>query len=310
MRISLTRIGVLLVLVVSGCQKTVTIRAVEPGMKNIVGIERLAVLDLAYEADPDAGRNVANMIVAELNQAGAFEVMERSAVKKILDEQRFSTTGIVDAATVSSLGKLLGVDGVVVGEVVAFGAGRKVLGKEASVGINIRLVDVESARVIFSDSVTVNADKSQSGERQEAMLNRVALQAAREFVGKIAPHYVERQKHLLSTGGDAGKPNKRGITFASNGLWDKAQEQFEAAARIDPESAAVQNNLGVCCEQFGRLKDAIDYYERAIMLDPDDEAIQKNLASIRDTFRPPQLSAKELLEKQKQTSTQTAPTKK
>lgn len=281
-----------------GCHKTVTIRAVEPGVKEIIGITRLAVLDLTYTPEePDVGRNIANVIVAELDETGAFEVMERSAVARVLEEQKFGSSGVVDTDTVTSIGKLLGVDGVVVGEVVAFGADKKLFGKAASIGVNIRIVDVESAKVVFSDSIIVNTTKSESGEDKQAMLSRVSQEVANKFVAKIAPHYVDRKKFLLSTGGDAGTPNKRGITFATNGLWDKAREQFEQASQIDPQSAAVQNNLGVCAERDGKLTEAIEFYEQAITLDPDDEQIQKNLASLRGTFRGPELTAKEVLER-------------
>ncbi len=283
----------------AGCgQATITIRAVEPGLKQVTGIERLAVLDMLYTEDAEAGRDISNVIVAELNQAGAFEVMERSAVNRVLEEQKFGTSGVVDTATVTSIGKLLGVDGVVVGEVAAYGSEGRVLGRAASIAVNTRLVSVQSGKVIFSDSITINTKKSGS-ETREAMLTRIAHEVAREFVGKIAPHYVERQKYMLSTGGDAGQANKRGITFARNKLWDKAQLQFEMAMQVDPQNAAIQNNLAVCHERAGRLNEAIEAYERAIALDPDDEAIQKNLASLRSTTRAPELSAKELLERQR-----------
>ncbi|MBN1342648.1 MAG: DUF799 family lipoprotein [Phycisphaerae bacterium] len=294
-------------LLLLGCSgNAVTIKTVEPGVTEVVGIERLAVVDLVYKEDPEAGRDIANMIVAELNETGAFAVMERSAVTKILQEQQFGASGMVDTATVTSIGKLLGVDGVIVGEIVAFGANSKILGKEASVCVNIRLVKVESGRVIFSDSIMVNTTKSQGGENKNAMLNRVARDVAKQFVSSIAPHYVERQKFLLSTGGDVGKTNSRGITFARNNLWDKAQEQFTMAATADPTNAAVQNNLAVCAEQFGRVKQALEFYEKAIALDPDDEAIQKNLATIRTTFRGPERPAKELLDELRKGASQPA----
>lgn len=283
----------------AGCgQATITIRAVEPGLKEVTGIERLAVLDMLYTEDAEAGRDIANVIVAEINQTGAFEVMERSAVKRVLEEQKFGTSGVVDTATVTSIGKLLGVDGVVVGEVAAYGSEGRVLGRAASIAVNTRLVSVQSGKVIFSDSITINTKKA-GNETREAMLTRIAHEVAREFVAKIAPHYVEREKYMLSTGGDAGQANKRGITFARNKLWDKAQLQFEMAMQVDPQNAAIQNNLGVCHERAGRLHEAFEAYERAIALDPDDEAIQKNLASLRSTTRAPELSAKELLERQK-----------
>jgi len=297
---STTLMGLAFLLPLAGCfNKTVTIRAVEPGMKEITGINRLAVIDLTYAQKPEVGRNLANTIVAELNQSGGFDVMERSAVAKVLEEQKFGTSGMVDTATVTSIGKLLGVDGVIVGEVLAYEAGSKALGKDATVGINIRMVSVQSAKVIFSDSIAKNYAKCMAGERKESILNQLSQEVAKDFVGKIAPHYVERQKILLSTGGDAGKANKRGITFASNGLWDKAQEQFQEALQIDPGNAAVQNNLGVCHERFGKLQQAMDAYEKAVRLNPDQEAIHKNLAGWRDTFRPPVETAKNALESQK-----------
>ncbi len=285
---------------VSGCfSKVVTIRGVEPGMKEIVGINRLAVIDFTYREKPETGRDIANMVVAELNQSGGFDVVERSAVAKVLEEQKFGTSGMVDTATISSIGRLLGVDGVVVGEVTAYDAGSKALGKDASVGVNIRLVNVQSAKVIFSDSILMNISKFMAGERKETLLNQLTQDVARAFVGRIAPHYVERKKTLLATGGEAGKANKRGMTFASNGLWDKAQEQFELALQTDPDNAAAHNNLAVTFEQFGKSDKAIEEYERAIRLNPDEEAIHRNLAGIRSTFRSPVESPKQALETQK-----------
>ncbi len=299
-------LGVVLVPLLSGClsfSNTVTITGVEPGMKEITGIERLAVLDLTYKEDPEVGRDIANVIIAELDQTGAFAVVERTAVARILEEQKFGTTGMVDTATVTKIGKLLGVDGVVVGEVVAYKADKKVFGKEASVSVNIRLVSVESGKVIHSDAITKHSDKSESGEVKESMLMRVSQEVAERFVSKIAPHFVERKKFLLATGGEAGEANKRGMRFASNGLWDKAIEQFEAAAKIDPQSAAVHNNMAVCLEHFGELRQAVEHYDLAIDLDPDDESIQKNLASIRDTFKRHRQPAKTVLERLRQAAT-------
>lgn len=286
----------------SGCVglgQKVMIRGVEPGAIEISNIKRLAVIDLHFAEKPEVGRNLANVIVAELNRSGSFDVMERSAVEKILQEQKFGTSGMVDAKTISSLGKLLGVDAVIVGEVLAFDAGDANLGRKATVGANIRVVSVESAQVVFSDSITKNYSEFLDDKRKEAVLNQLSTDVAKEFVGRIAPHYVDREKFLLSTAGKGGRPNGLGMTFASNGLWDKAQEQFEEALKLDSENASVHNNLAVCHEHFGRLKEAIQEYETAIKLNPEEEAVQKNLAGIRGTFRDHEKTAKEALEEQR-----------
>lgn len=286
-------------LIACGCQKAVIIRAVEPAAKEISGIQRLAVLDLAYEAQPDVGRNLANMIVAELNQTGAFDVMERSAVARVLQEQQFGASGMVDAKEVSAIGKLLGVDGVVVGEVVAFDAGNEALGKYAMVGANIRLVEVRSAQVAFSDSNTINYNQLLDDKRKPVVLGELSRRLATAFVGKIAPHYVERMKYLLGAGGDASKPNAIGIQFATNGLWDKAQEQFDRAKLAKPDDAGPYNNLAVCHEHFGRLGNAIEGYEMALKLNPENDAVQKNLAGLRASLRPADKTAKQAFESQK-----------
>lgn len=279
-----------------GCQKTVTIRAVEPAVKEISGIQRVAVLDLAYPERADVGRDLANMIVAEMNQTGAFDVMERSAVARVLQEQQFTAAGMSDAGAVSAIGKLLGVDGVIVGEIVAFDAGNEALGKYAMVGANLRLVDVRSAQVVFSDSNTINYNQLLDDKRKATTLGQLSRRLATDFVAKIAPHYVERTKFLLGAGGDASKPNSIGIQFATNGLWDKAQEQFERARSAAPDEAGVHNNLAVCHEHFGRINDAIQEYEIALKLKPDNDAIQKNLASLRGTLRPADKTAKQTLD--------------
>jgi len=293
-------LGLVLVIAVSGCEKRVSIRAVEPAREEITLVKRIAVIDLAYAERPEVGRNIANVIVAELDQAGTFEVMERIAVKKVLDEQAFSAAGITDVATASSIGKLLGVDGMIVGEVFVYDAGNQALGKYASVGINVRMVDVRSAKVIFSDSILKDYTKFLDEKRKNVALNQLSVEVAQEFAHKIAPHFVDREKILLTTGGDVGETNNRGIKFASNRLWDKALEQFLMAVKLEPENAKVHNNLGVCYEHFGQLDKAVESYETAIRLDPDDDGIQKNLAGLRDTFRSPTRSAKDVLDSQKQ----------
>ncbi len=194
---------------------------------------------------------------------------------------------------------MLGVDGVVVGEVHNNDSGSEVLGKYAMIGANIRLVDVRSAQVVYSDSITRQYGQFLDDSKKAAMLGQLSRELAQEFVRKIAPHYVQRDKELLGAGGEAEQANARGIRFAKNGLWDKAQEQFELALKQDARCPAAHNNLAICCEQAGRIREAGEYYEKALQLAPDNEAIQRNMFSFRETLRAPDRTAKQALESQK-----------
>lgn len=295
-----------------GCgPKVVTIQGVEPGSKEIASIKRMAVLDLACAdkvseaSDHDkprlepssVGRDFANTIVAELDQTGAFEVMERSAIAKLVEEKDLTLAMSGDAAAASTIGKILKVDGVVVGEVSAWRSGIGVIDKKAAVGANLRLLDVKTAQVIVSYSQTKNSGGFLGGERPELILNQLAKEIAGEFVAKLAPHYVDREKYMLETGGAVGKPNSLGIKMASNRLWDKAHEQFDAALKIDNNCAAAHNNHAVCLENDSQLAEALREYEIALSLAPENEYIQRNLVGARQTLAAPQMTAKEALEK-------------
>jgi TolB-like protein len=75
---------------------------------------------------------------------GRFEVVERRQLARVLDEQKLTMTGLIDASTLASVGKILGIEALVTGSITD-------LGNE--VKINARLIGVETARV-FAVSAT------------------------------------------------------------------------------------------------------------------------------------------------------------
>jgi len=68
--------------------------------------ERLAIL---ISKDTDLDKKLLAHIEADLMNQGNFILVERSQVDKIINEQKFSSSDLVDASKTSALGKLLGV---------------------------------------------------------------------------------------------------------------------------------------------------------------------------------------------------------
>ena len=58
-------------------------------------------------------------------QDGTYSVIERKAMDKILAEQNFSNSDRADATSAAKIGKLLGVDAIIVGSVTQFGNDNK-----------------------------------------------------------------------------------------------------------------------------------------------------------------------------------------
>jgi len=93
---------------------------------------RVAVFDFDYATvhsgvsaifgqDIDVGKGVADLLVTTLVKDGTYSVIERNALAKIIAEQNFSTSDRADPMSAARLGKLLGVDAIIVGSITEFG---------------------------------------------------------------------------------------------------------------------------------------------------------------------------------------------
>lgn len=96
----------------------------------------------AKKVDPDEVDLISDALSGELQNSGAFRVMERSQMDRILKEQGLQTSGVCDGNECAvEVGKVLGIDRIVVGSV----------GKIGSLFIiNVRMVDVTSGEILAS----------------------------------------------------------------------------------------------------------------------------------------------------------------
>lgn len=93
---------------------------------------RLAILDFDYATvqsysqaifgtNVDIGKGITNLLVTDLVKDGTYSIIERAALDKVLSEQNFSNSNRADASSAAKIGKLLGVDAIVVGAITEFG---------------------------------------------------------------------------------------------------------------------------------------------------------------------------------------------
>src|SRR5713226_1346534 len=94
--------------------------------------KRVAVIDFEYGtvqssvrslfgADIDVGKGICDLLVKGLVKDGTYTVIERRILDKILAEQNFSTSDRANPATAAKIGKILGVDALIVGSITQFG---------------------------------------------------------------------------------------------------------------------------------------------------------------------------------------------
>jgi curli biogenesis system outer membrane secretion channel CsgG len=141
--------------------------------------KRVAVFDFDYATvhqyvygifgrDIDVGRGVSDLLVTMLVKDGTYSVIERKNLDKILGEQNFSNSDRANPASAAKIGKILGVDAIVVGSITQFGNDTKNtgvggvgagLGKvglggfsrketKAVVALDARIVDIDTAEIL------------------------------------------------------------------------------------------------------------------------------------------------------------------
>lgn len=98
--------------------------------------KRVAVFDFDYATvqtnssalfgtNVDVGKGISDLLVKYLVQDGTYSVIERQQLDKILAEQNFSNSDRANPASAAKLGKILGVDAIIVGAVTQFGNDNK-----------------------------------------------------------------------------------------------------------------------------------------------------------------------------------------
>jgi curli biogenesis system outer membrane secretion channel CsgG len=141
--------------------------------------KRVAVFDFDFTTIPpaivaqlgsnvDIGKGVTNLLVKYLVQDGTYSVIERNALDKIMSEQNFSNSDRVNPNSAAKIGKILGVDAMIVGSITQFGnetkntgvggggggfggfglGGFKHSNSKAIVNIDARIVDIDTAEIL------------------------------------------------------------------------------------------------------------------------------------------------------------------
>lgn len=69
---------------------------------------------------PDVGKAAANLLITKLVQDGNVTVIERNALDKVIAEQNLTNSDRTDPLTAAKLGKLLGVDAIILGTITHY----------------------------------------------------------------------------------------------------------------------------------------------------------------------------------------------
>jgi curli biogenesis system outer membrane secretion channel CsgG len=131
--------------------------------------------DRWWGPDWQVGPSVADELVTTLFNTGKFRLIEREQIQKVLDEQNLADSGRIDPRTAARLGRILGVQILIIGKVTEFStdsAGAAINnGRGIGIGIRSNTARVTiDARMVDTTNAEIKATASGHGEKKRTSL--------------------------------------------------------------------------------------------------------------------------------------------
>ena len=275
-------------------------------------IKSLAVQpdDTSRNADARWGLVAADEMIEQLKAANAqnrYDIVERAALKKMLDEADLQMAfGNPDEAA-RNTGKLKAIDAIVYvrtnvsteqrsakrAKVGMSGVGEESYTKYfASANMSFKLVDLATGSTLASlaPRKSYDSDKDEKKSTMSALiggssnvpatdviLGKLIEEGVAEFVGMISPHAI-RVDEKLSDGKSPAVKSGNGLALA--GDYNGALALYLQALDQKPDDHGAAFNAGLMYEAMGKFSDAHKMYARAAGLYSKDARYGKALSRV------------------------------
>jgi len=151
--------------------------------------ERIAVLSFSPPSgETSAGIYASDIVGLELMKKG-YIVVERARVDQVLREQGLGLTGVIDELTAVEIGKILGVQAIVVGSVGNYKIDRQMMGGgffgpmliiTSYASVTMKMIDLRDASVVWASQGSSDAP----GSNPTVPLRTAIIECLKSFPGK------------------------------------------------------------------------------------------------------------------------------
>jgi TolB-like protein len=160
-------------------------------------------------------KGIADMLISDIAGRSAIDVVERESLKKVLDEQQLSLTGLVDEKKALELGKLLSASKLIYGSFIV---------QKNTVIINGKLTETQSGKIAAAFTAQGPLDSILSVKEDFSLKIQKAL----------GIEIKDSAKKERDTSINAIKKYYQGLDLLDKGAVDDARKKFEEASKIDP----------------------------------------------------------------------------
>jgi curli biogenesis system outer membrane secretion channel CsgG len=298
-----------LIILFAGCSQTVQMRALEPAeVDRAADTKLIAVTAFTNDRVGLSGKIEAILAKQMVDNKNFFTLMSRSDLNKIIQEQKVQNSGLMDASTAVEVGRLMGAQALISGDVGGFGLqdtryyetrvkcadskckktytyNVRCTKRVISLSAELRMVDVSRGDIIYADTLSKNAEWGHCEDDSRAMPTKemggvhLANVIAKQFAYKLTPHYRAFEVSLLEDP-DLDYTDQQefylenALRYIEQNRYDKAETLLIDLINATGEQSYVPfYNLGVIKEAQGHYSEAKNYYAIAdnLMIEPVDE---------------------------------------
>jgi len=270
----------------------VTFRYLVPPSDTLPGAQRIAIMDL----QGPYGTVVADGMISTTLQATErlkgldwadeaepvfFEIIERSRLYQVIQEQQLASSGLVDDSGAARIGEILGVDAIFLGttreltddthedrEVTYYKDDKaytkivRYYTRRAEISGKVRVVEATTGKVINSFKRTTTESKTdteyQNLPSHEILLSGCAERLGPSLVRGLLPGFQSATVKLQKD-----KSVKDVNKVAASGRFEDGWQEYRAALTNDEYNHKIMYNIGVMHEAIGDLDTAYDLYRGA-----------------------------------------------
>lgn len=240
-----------------------------------------------------------------------FDIVERSMLERVLQEQKLGMTGIIDDSQAAALGKVLGVNAIITG-VVSYesndsrltekrtkyrskeeGGGSYEISVECSERkvtgpMKMRVISVETGQILGNRELSLyNSDKKCADQERGALAStQTLLRGAIDYTASAMASYISPYFALVEMELEKVKANQYkdkaddAAKLAEKGQLGQAYLLYYGIYQEDQYNPEILYNLGILNEAVGNFADAKTMYETALSLKSDEKEYQTALARV------------------------------
>lgn len=297
-----------LIFLLSGCSQKVAISYLAPAkIDRATKNKKISVMPFKYDELGVASKLEAMMSTKVINGKPYFTLVSRDEKNKIIEEQKFQYSGLVNSESAVELGELIGAEAIITGEVndaslrydYFYEKRTKCVDDDCNkkyeyrvrctrgvynLSFSIKMIDIQKGDIIYADSFNDNSSYSYCSDRNGGLpskqqeIDKLSTGLLQNFISSISPSFTSYSVELLDDPeidytDEQEDLLEYGLEYIELGQYKKAEELLsKLLTGTNDKCYVAAYNLGVIKELQSKYTHAQQLYRLAdsLVLEPNE----------------------------------------